>query len=348
MGFKETYNGSDIPTEYTSSIGATVWPPVETNNERLKGVYPKVLENIDQLNQFLEEFASLKFTSNSSRITARALVSNEALLPKSLINPKLIETVIPLEGCDIKEVSDCLLVYFGKNAPTRQTKPEILNRQYQQVYEIFFGNRTNNQGLTQKNILSEFSIRSLTETERCHPNVLQMYFKLYSLFNWTLKDVEEMLTNTRNLIVAAFDSEGNIISSALAEQGIMNFEREGKEIELSLVEITEAATLPTYRGKGLYQAVSNKILEELANKDPAPHLVFGELNLDAPPVLKVAAQQGRIPAISTAYQYRMPNSWFLEQHVVIYQGDGSKRLENYNNLMVAFLPRNLLIQKYGR
>jgi hypothetical protein len=33
------FNGSDIPTSFVSSIGELVWPPKETNNERLKGIF---------------------------------------------------------------------------------------------------------------------------------------------------------------------------------------------------------------------------------------------------------------------------------------------------------------------
>ena len=71
MGKLESLNGGfDVPTEFTSSIGAIVWPPVETNNERLKGVYPTVIETEVDLSNFLDEFSRIEFTQNSTRISA--------------------------------------------------------------------------------------------------------------------------------------------------------------------------------------------------------------------------------------------------------------------------------------
>lgn len=353
MGRSELPNGGfDIPTEFTSSIGAVVWPPVETNNERLKGVYPNVIENDNNLLDFLDDFSRLEFKPPITRISGRAVVTENALMgliQSNLPETKLIETIIPLRDCGINELSDCcLLIYVGKNQPSRQTPAEILNQQFKRVTEIF--SNIENQRTQENNAPSGFVIRPITADERKNTEILNMYHQLYSLFNWSKKDVTGMLRSNNNLIVAAFNDQEMVVSSAIAEFGEMTFIRNSKPVTLSLVEITEAATLPKFRGIGLYQAVSDRILEHLAENKP-PNLVFGELNLDAPGVIKVAARQGRIPAISTAEEYGLfPRGWFLEQHVVIFQGTNQQRPENYpyNNLMVAYLPRNLLLERYGR
>lgn len=159
-----------------------------------------------------------------------------------------------------------------------------------------------------------------------------------------------MLTSPSNIIIYAQENDsGQIVSSVLGEEGKVTVIKSGQPINLSLVEITEAATLPSFRGNGLYQTVSNALLKYLAQRSPPPHLVFGELNLNSPGVLKVAARQKRVPAWQTAEEFGLPNAWFLPQHVTIYQGDqtDNQRPENYryNNLMIAFLTQKLLLER---
>ncbi len=353
MGKSELFNGGfDIPTEFTSSIGAVVWPPVETNNERLKGVYPNVIETGYDLLNFLSKFSLLEFSPKATRISARLVTSNEALrdlIQSNLPFREFIETIIPLADCQVVGLEDCCLIYVGKNDPSRKTPEDIIEQQLKAANEIF--SKFGIQGNSNKKIPDGFKIEFLDKDKRRDSTILEMYNELYSLFNWSTQDVKKMLSNQNNLIIAAFNKEGKVVSSAIAEFGEMTFVRKGQPATLSLVEITEAATLPAYRGMGTYQAVSDGILKYLAEHKKPPNLVFGELNLDAPGVLKVAAKQGRIPAIQTAQEYGLfPRGWFLEQHVVIYQGDNQERPDNYpyNNLMVAFLPKNLLMEKYGR
>lgn len=341
LNLNHSNGGFDIPTEFTSSIGASIWPPIETNNERLKGIYPQVIETPEELEKFLKEFESLEF-KNATRISARAIISSNSL-SLNLDGIQYIETLIPLTDCGIPQLHDCLLIYIGKNQPNRRTPSEILGFQYEQAYKIFFESQ-----LLKKDVPVGFTITHLTEEEKINERVLQMYYNLYSLFGWSADEVVKMLKNPNNLLFTARNDKDEIVCSAIAEQGKMSFFRNNEEVVLSLVEITEAATLPDYRGNGLYQALSDKILEFIA-QHKKPHLIYGELNLDAPAVLKVAAKQGRIPALLTAKQYQLSKSWFLEQHVVIYQDQDLPRSENYpyNNLMVAFLPQKLLIERYG-
>ncbi len=152
MVLNEINNGFDIPTEYTSSIGSAVWPPIETNNERLKGVYPNVIEDINQLSEFLQEFSSLNFSEKSSRITARAVIATKVLLEAATQSIPFIETIVPLAGCGIDILSDCALVYFGKNQPSRKTPPDILDQQISAGSKKF----TTNINLQEKNIPEGF------------------------------------------------------------------------------------------------------------------------------------------------------------------------------------------------
>jgi len=331
----EKLNGTDIPTEYTSSIGATVWPPKEASFERKKGIYPQILQTSDQLKSVLDNFATIPFGSKATRVSARFCVTTNALLDYiSGQNPnKLIETIIPLTGTN-SGLDDCCLVYIGKNDQTRIPPPDLFQQQLATAKRIF-----NNPG-EKRTIGEEFKIMRLSDEQRQDPDILNMYFELYQYFGWSEENVIQLLQNNNNLIVACF-YDGKIVSSGLAEMGVLTFNK----IPLNIAEITEAATLPAFQGRGLYQAVSDAILQNLATNGTPPNLVFGELNLDAPGVLTVAARQGRIPAFHTAELFNLPHAWVLPQHVTIRNGDNDLP---YNNLMIAYFNQQLLLEKYGK
>ena len=341
-------NGFDVPTSFVSSIGEVVWPPRETNNERLKGIYPFPIMDLNQLNLLLGDFSILP-DGNSSRISARALI-NDAVL-RDLSNNKLInqeylgfiESIIPLAGAGDGFDNFCL-VYLGRNKPERQLPREIKEEHFRRAFAIFNGDKQVI-GKTDRNLPENFELLIIDENLRSDPDIQRMYFNLYSTFGWNEDEVKALLLNPANLIVAGLDKNtGIIVSSGLVEFG--KIQLDGLPA-LSIAEITEAATLKAYRGFGLYGKISDQLLKQLAVLDDVPHLVFGESNLDSEAVLKVAARQGRISAINTAIDYSLPDAWFLNQHVRIYQ---EQRPENYpyNNLMVTFLTRQKLIEKYGR
>jgi flagella basal body P-ring formation protein FlgA len=330
----EKLNGSDIPTSFVSSIGEVVWPPKETNNERLKGIFPNPINDNDSLNSLLSELDNLPFL-NHSRITARALISKKVLMNFDRQNPlcHLFETIIPLDG---EVFGDYCLVYLGKNTPQRTAPSEITSQQYEKAVAIF--NEDQQKG--RNHDFSDFEILVIDGKMRQDPQIQQMYYQLYSNFGWNEEEVVALINNPNNLLVAARDlNNGKIVSSGLVEFADINFN--GLPTPLKLAEITEAATLKEYRGRGLYQKVSDEILRILAGQTNPPDLVFGESNLDAEAVLKVAARQGRIPAFKTALDFNLPHAWMLLQHVRIFQEDRPPNYP-YNNLMVTYLTQEIL------
>jgi ribosomal protein S18 acetylase RimI-like enzyme len=251
----------------------------------------------------LSELDNLPFL-NHSRITARALISKEILMNFDRQNPLcyLFETIIPLDG---EVFGDYCLVYLGKNTPQRKAPSEITSQQYEKAVTIF-----NKKHKERKNNVIDFEILVIEEKMRQDPQIQQMYYQLYSTFGWNEKEVVALINNPNNLLVAARDlNNGRIVSSGLVEFADINFNE--MPTPLRLAEITEAATLKEYRGRGLYQKVSDEILRILAGQTNPPDLVFGESNLDAEAVLKVAARQGRIPAFKTALDFNLPHAWIL-------------------------------------
>ena len=326
-------NGSDIPTSFVSSIGELVWPPKETNNERLKGIFPNPINDKKSLSFLLSELNNLPFL-NCSRITARALISTKVLMNFDRQNPlcHLFETVIPLDG---EVFGDYCLVYLGKNTPQRTAPSEITSQQYEKAVAIFNENHKERKN----HDFSDFEILVIDEKMRQDPQVQQMYYQLYSTFGWNKKEVVALINNPNNLLVAAKDLSGMIVSSGLVEFADINFN--GMPTPLRLAEITEAATLEEYQKRGLYNKVSDETLRILANQPNPPHLVFGESNLDATGVLKVAARQERIPAFKTALDFNLPHAWILPQHVEIFQENRPSNYP-YNNLMVTYLTQERL------
>jgi len=336
----EKINGVDIPTSFVSSIGEIVWPPKETNNERLKGIFPTPINDINSLNDFLIDFDDLSF-ANASRITTRALISKSVLEQFDRKNPLccFFETIIPLEG---EIFGNFCLVYIGKNTPQRLSPYEITQNQYQKALSIF-----NEETQQSKNhSLDEFEILVIDQNLRQDPLVQQMYYKLYSNFGWSEKEVIALLSNPNNTIVAARDkNDKRIVSSGLVECANIHFSSLSNSLKIA--EITEAATLEEFRGRGLYQKVSDEILKLLANQESPPDLVFGESNLDSVGVLKVAARQGRTPALKTAQDFNLPHAWMLPQHVVIFQRNRPSNYP-YNNLMVTFLTKDKLLELWKK
>ncbi len=338
--------------EYTSSIGAVVWPPVEASFQRKKGFFGEVIADGNSLINFLRDFNQLPF-DNFTRISARVIVNQEILaeyLKLRLETNSLIEAIIHLAGCGISQLEDSSLVYLGKNTDSRRSPRDILNQQLQGVREIFGSSLENN---FSRSLPDGFEVRLLTEDDKKNEEICTCYYELYQPFGWTEKEVESLLSSPNNILVAVFNDKGKVVSSGMAEIGQVLFSHPDNLLTFKMAEITEAATLPEYRGNGFYQKVSDEILRVLARMSNPPNLVFGELNLDSPGVLKVAARQGRTCAWQTALNLSLePNQghWFLEQHVPISSGLGNCRREDYpyNNLMPAWLTQSQLLQRYGR
>lgn len=348
MVIKETANnGYDTPLgpNWTSSLGPLKMPPEKTSFERKKGFATELLTDRDKIEHFIAQLIASEFENDVTRITARCIVPLTLIAELISLGQEFIETVIPLEGCGIEELEGTCLVYMARNHVHRMSPSDILLEQQRGAEEIY----QRNQGMAERVCAPlGFFIELITDEQRTSRQIVEMYRTLYTPFGWNEEDIFDLLNSNNNLLVAAFDNNGRIVSSGIAEVGALNLTTEGKNIEFTVAEITEAATLPEFRGRNLYQSVSNYILRYLA-KLVRPNLVFGELNLDAPGVLKVAVRQGRTPALETAKRFGLPRAWYLDQHVTIASGDGTERRGDYpyNNLMVAYMPQSFLLENYG-
>lgn len=343
---------ADIPDHQsgkTSSIGG-LWPPEIASFERVKAVYtPSVVEDEDELRDFLGEFHSqrLELDNNpNNRVQFRAVLTRQALNKHMQHLYGHLEVAIPLGETAFRD--NLVLVYLGANGSHRQPDPDDLNIvktnleeakkvERKPLGEIFERVHNNN---------CRLEILQLSEDELEYENQVDQMTALYERFGWNRDEVVELLQNPDNIISVA-KHEGRIVSAGIAEIASIPIGNES----LRIAEITEAATLEEFGGNGFYTGVSAKLLEELARRSKENSiyngpidLVFGECNGLSLGVLKAVKAQGRMFAAEVAGDLGFQGSGILYQQVPI---EGVDKKTTHNDLLPAYLTREMLIQYYG-
>lgn len=365
-------NGGDTPLQIggqpgeTSSLGL-FWPPKETDFHRAKGFYKRAILSVEDFmpfRQVYDDFAqSPRFTThgvesgdgeekNYSRITMRAVVSNEFLMTNVEMLQPMVESILPL-GND-GAFAGTSLVYFGTNHPDRQSDQMRMEQCVQNLRvalaeptrrpdEMIAKASQNGYGLTLVDKTHEYTTADKIALD---------LFALYKPFGWSQEQVLELL-NAQNRLVAVAQKNDTVVSAGIAEMGT-EFIQFGPDnsYPLDLVELTDAATLVADEGKGLYSGVSTVLLNELATQyshSPTEVLVFGESNASALGVLKTSTHQGRIFAASVGEQFGYPGSGMLHQHVpILDRGEKKNEVQyKYNNFYPTFITKGILQNTYG-
>lgn len=340
-------NGYDIPQGpdvSTSSIGAVVWPPTAEGQsfERFKGFAPTVVETPTDVEHIVQDVRSCELTPKVSRVATRVVMTLDMLEElRGEGREDLVETIIPLDATGDHRLVDAALVYLGRNHASR---PSVgVGDMRGRVRDIFVRRGFRGAGELQPG----YSVAAITDAERTDPETVADYIKLYSVFGWEPDEVRDLLTEPANTLIAArFD--GRVVASGIAEVGSIQIQRGGEAIDFGMAEVTEAATLVEHRGRGLYTAISHGLMHHLAGLETPPHLVYGEMNSESSAVLRTAAGQGRLIGRDTATEFGFPDATHLPQHVTIYSGTGEERQTKYNDLIVGWLPREVLVAQYGQ
>ncbi len=117
---------------------------------------------------------------------------------------------------------------------------------------------------------------------------------------------------------------------------------------LRIVEFTEAATLKSHQGRGLYSAICATLMLELARRSRAGELdggaldvAFGESSGHDLGVLIAAIRLGRTFSRQVVGERDLPFPGYLPQHVPI---AGAPRSTRYNDLFPTFLSRRGLYE----
>ncbi len=364
-------NGGDAPIHVkgqpgeTSSLGL-FWPPKETDFHRVKGFYRKAILNPTDFDAFRQTWDgylnSPRFTTdgvesgtgtetNFSRLTMRAVVSDDFLWTNAAELRESVEAIIPLEeGSPFAGTS---LVYFGANQADRKSDENTMATCEGNLRTALGESPRTPQQMLARAQLNGYDV-ALTQADHTYSlddKVAGDLYKLYKPFGWTPDQVLELLNSPQRMLATA-SKEGEVVSAGIAEMGSVAIEfGSDQQYPLDIVELTDAATLVEHEGRGLYSAVSTELLKQLAQQykgSPSSLIILGESNASALGVLKTARHQGRTFAteVGTAYGYNQ--SGMLHQHVPIL--DRGESLANathqYNNFFPTFINSQTLYGTY--
>lgn len=338
---------SAIEREDVSSIGP-MWPPLHTTFERIKGFYNKgIIREPQELEDFSNELLSLRATMVDSepdlvsRISVRAVIDDNLIFNLQNHAKELLcmgEAVVPLGG----RLSRCSIVYFGCNAESRKTdeKDELRVRlNVQAVRDKKVGSFSK---IVRSAGVNGYKVEVMKGENATFNDFLDLLV-LYRKFGWDIGQVVDLAHSEKNLLVVAKYHE-KIVSAGIAEMSSIRLDRDN--IDLRMVELTDAATLDDHQGRGLYTAVSTVCLGEIGKLSSLSDvlggevdIIYGECNAASIGVLGVARTQGRIFASDVAERDGLPFSGVLRQHVCIFDG---VTVGEYNDLFPAFLDKNLL------
>jgi len=354
----------------TSSLGL-FWPPKETDYYRAKGFYPQAILDQNGFDPFLKRLEwrenSRRFTTvgqeetgnpespkNFSRITMRAVVSNDLLQTHVDQLRDKIEAIIPLEGGDNNPFGGTSLVYFGKNHAKRKSDVHTIQNCVDNLRRANEDVERTPQEMTEKAYQNGYTLELMTKDRvyTLQDHEVAELFALYAPFGWSQEQVLTLL-NAHDRLLSVAKKDNIIVSAGIAEMAETHIQF-GKDQthKLHMVELTDAATSVDHSGKGLYSAVSTVLLQELAKKyahTDEEVLVFGESNATALGVLKTSKHQGRTFAAEVGGALGYTESGMLPQHVTII--DQGEKVEGeraqYNNFYPTFINKSKLLSKYG-
>lgn len=330
----------DTPDPYgqdTSAIGPK-WPPRQTSFGRVKGFYDgSIVETgfvLDDILQSVDGWSKrLGQSIPSTRVSLRAVVNNELFRSRWHDLREYGEAVIDLDGtrgC----FEGCSVLYLGNNHPGRHANPVDLEECFRNLNEALRHPLSSASAHVARVSSQGYVLGTLSEGDRIgNAEVVDDLALLYTPFGWARADVQALLTNKDNIISVAKFNE-RVVSAGIAEVAQLNLE--GGEV-LRMAELTDAATLPAHGGKGLYSAVSTRMLQELDGlslQGEGIDVVFGECNGVSLSVLKVAKSQGRTFSPQICQFRNLPFRGVLPQHVPI--AGGSKN-SPFNDLIPAYL-----------
>lgn len=351
-------------TATTSSIGAC-WPPRPATQERIRGFYADHILDVHDtrgLDEFEEAYLATQELLGSegiSRISLRAFATVAAI--RELEQDGIpVEAAMPF-GCPLsgprqphmttpeEAAAEHHVVYVGENTPGRRSTQLWTPPSAEQPHVI----TTREQLAWPHSVVPPVEFREIAGRARDeHMELFPQFSELLAPFGYTPDEVQDILVDPNIHIVFAITPEGRVVSSAMAELGQFDVRGAGT---VHMAEITEAATLPEYRGAGIYRRASGLLLCHLGmvSQDlqlrQGQHLnvIFGESNLHMPAVVAAAMRNGRWPVSSLVRSHYGEDLFgadvrreqgrqvfgVLEQNFRV--NDGAQHEDPYNDFMLT-------------
>ena len=314
---------AETQLDLTSSVGAA-WPPQRASNNRIRGFFDHVVcdrsDAIDFVAIFERERVIAEQDADADRLSIRVITTGTAM--KVLDGLIEVEGAMPLRGEDGLHVT-----YAAWNHCDRSTAQATLIHHRHFLENIASMQRAID-FVPVDGIFSPVQLidSRTTDTERLA--LSEKFSELYGAFGYSERDVQDLLLNSANTI-AYIELGGAVVSTAMAEHATV----QAQDKSVRLAEITEAFTLPDYRGRGLYQAVSQYLVSQLSLGDL--DAVYGESNLASPGVVVAAHKNGR--QFSCLERERLgiqnPNFGILQQNFHVADGVETRR---YNDFALSY------------
>lgn len=303
-----------MPATTSYSVGAVGTVKYDAVSDRLKGLLTSIATSPEGAGSQLQKYLA-PTRPPSSRLTVRLFVT------PNVTKEDLDEIHLPWRGGEIRceayipmALNDVGgLVYFGGNAAERGVStPEEVTKERELL-----------RGVTTRAVngsrIPEETFEVLDHpAEQDVTDLLAVYDESYSDYIVAFNRGTIMAMCRNNLVVVARSTEGRIV--AVSQGEVVNL----PDLNLKLVELTETATLPAYRSRGLTTFCKKKIIETVA----APRTqIYAESRANWGGVLRQNHSIG------------MKIAGRLERHCLISSNSQDiRQTSKYGNLVVFHLP----------
>ncbi len=257
----------------------------DQRNNRVKGIIPKVIgkNTLPIVEEYLTHSDHLADKTGATRITMRFFSSHTSYDSIKELGKKFgytLEAIIPFDGISV--------YYLGKNADDRKSDPSLLAIERKKALEI---RRTLSK--TEVTLGPSFRIERMADehVEQLH-ELYRLTFTQYpfELNPQTLRSIMESAK-----VLVAINSEGRIVSSLVGES--IEIPLENSEIErIRLVELSEAATHPDYRAKGLLSFLVRQMVETIKKDSSVKTIIYGEARASHIPANVILRKNGAVYA----------------------------------------------------
>lgn len=312
-----------VDPEYNSACLRGVWCDTQ---EKKRGLLSSVSQAQEAVDEALQHFDK----SDAGRLQLKLIVTN-AILPELARDPRWqdgVESLFPLNGCGDNFTRTSLL-YLGFNRPERLAP--IPQKGLENVMQALQEKPQPLSALLDR-VPSDIEVRRVDAAEQ---SLVEQLAFLWQKFGFSAMEIQALLANGDNLIVGAFH-DGRLVSAGRA-----NFMRHTLNgVPFTLVEHTDAATLPELEGRGLYGAVLATQMRELAALPEPPNLLVGETNILSLPALKISRRVGREFGLEHTLRTGFSKG-ILRQDIAMTTDSGDVV---FKDLVPAFISRERLLE----
>lgn len=290
--------------------------------------------------QAVRDILETPFTDTLTRNMARVVVQADMLkngAPAFADFLTDLEVLIDLSKSGNPALADCYQAIFSRNAPSRQTASEQIQREIEIATQAFEEGRAKFNPQASYALPEGISLHTLSTRKDTYIN--SFVELLSNSFADDAEDLEEGITGSGRVNVAAVtmvNGVPQVVCGAYAEEDADNLIRNGNIHRLKSYDVGAAKVRPDYANQGLYTALSAELYRKLAGKRNVD-VVLGYSNATEPAVFKVAGKMGREIVTHTAQGLQLPIKPAIQQTVT----DGKLVDE-----IVTYMPGNVLRSLY--